>query len=340
MANRIWSVEDLDRERRRCAEAECPFYPHIDTGGTAAAHVVAELYRVTGSTPPENIHDAPVTVGDLVDQLRRWESAARQFEGRNSWLVIKQDIDEDGPPEKELPPLETRCGGGRTESDGPLHRCRLGLAWHLRETSSPIHSGWVRDEVVAVLLTRGEDSSVVSGVFMELANDSGRVLQALLPPSDRDRRLRPTAHWSGFLFELLRPRGGVRTCKGFLLIDRPFAAAAMVLRRSLFGQWSDVGDWTGTDPSRSDEEQGATSYNAKRPTTKGKNIDGKIRRKLNDDERAYGWSAAEWATFCKCSAGTVKGTPVWKNVIMKSRDLFKAARKVQQAKKRGRTNDD
>ena len=113
----------------------------------------------------------------------------------------------------------------------------------------------------------------------------------------------------------------------------------MALRRSLFGHWSDVGDLAETDPGRTDDEQYTTSNRAKRPNTKGKNIDAKMRRELNEDQRAYDWSAAQWADVLNCSAGTVKGTAVWKE-IMKIRLIRRAELEVRQARKQGRPDKD
>jgi hypothetical protein len=226
MAHRIWSVEDLDAERKRCAKAGSSFYPDVAPGGPAAERTLAELYGVTSSTPLGNIHRAPVTIDALIVLLSRWERATGQFEGRHSWLVIQRDIEKDGQPKKKLPQSEPRRGGSGMTPDGPMHRRRLGLTWFERETASPIRGEKVRDEVAAVFLTAGEGSPESANTFFELAAEGGRVLLGLLPPDDYDRRLRPPAYWAGFMFKLLQPRGAVKACDDFLLIDYPFAAAA------------------------------------------------------------------------------------------------------------------
>jgi hypothetical protein len=299
---------------------------------------LAALYRVTDSTPPENIHDAPVTIGALVELLRRWEMASRQFEGRRSWLVIQRDTDEDGPPEKKLPQPEPRRDADGTTPDRPLQRRRLGLTWFDRDTVSPILAEKIRDEVVAVFLTRGQGPSEPGDQFVELATEAGRVLLGLLPPGDYDHRPRPPAYWAGFMFKLLHPRGTVKDGDGFWLIDDPFAAGAAVLRRSMFGYWCDPENRAAIGPEHSNDELAQAPTSPSPLPRKGKNIDGRMRRRLEKNKETFEWTAETWAHALKCSASTVKGTPKWRE-LMRAREICKADR-LARRRGDGRPSDD
>jgi hypothetical protein len=49
--------------------------------------------------------------------------------------------------------------------------------------------------------------------------------------------------------------------------------------------------------------------------TKGKKINAKMLGLLSKDQDYYSWTAEQWAAKLDCTAGTVKGTPAWKQII-------------------------
>lgn len=107
------------------------------------------------------------------------------------------------------------------------------------------------------------------------------------------------------------------------------AQVVVYLEKSLKGSdRKPAGDGKGGTPAEASPEQGAGSKqegafqgesrrDATKPLgTKGKMIDQKMMKKLQEDEhKCLGWSVREWARFLKCTVSSVQGTTTWDKIM-------------------------